>query len=120
MNAVNRLTSLLRVQKGRVDRAIAQVHEQNRILREWESERDAARQRWADAVGACLSCDAYRIQMTAAAEQLRVAEDSVSSALAAAMEARTAYRRSLARQEALTTLQASWRKREWLRHVDSE
>jgi hypothetical protein len=117
---LKRLAALLTVQKGRVDRAIAAVHEQNRILREWETEREAARQHWADAVGASLSCDAYRVQMTAAAEQLRVAEDSVSCALTAAMAARTAYRRSLARQEALMTLQTSWRKREWARHVDSE
>jgi hypothetical protein len=48
--------------------------------------------------------------MNAAAERLRVAEESVLAASAAAMEARTAYRRTLARQEALVTLHDSWQK----------
>jgi hypothetical protein len=136
---MSRIASLLVVQKGRVDRAIALVHERNAALRERELERDGARQRVTNAVAAyraeqarlsesintasapagvravglttaSVCCDAHRKRMTEATEELAGAEEKVTSASAAAVEARTAYRRALARQDALSTLQAGCRK----------
>ncbi len=120
MSPVTRIAALLALQKGRVDRAIGLVHQQNRLLREREFELEAARQGWSEAVSASVSCDAYRTRMHAVAERLRVAEEALVSASAAATEARTAYRRTLARQEALITLQASWQQAQRVRRARLE
>jgi hypothetical protein len=50
MRANPRVASLLAVQKQRVDRALAAVHERNAMLRQRESERQAALERWEGAV----------------------------------------------------------------------
>ena len=50
MNSGARLTSLLAVQKRRVDCAMAVVHERNGTLRQRELERQAALERWEAAV----------------------------------------------------------------------
>ncbi len=137
MKANPRLTSLLAVQKQRVDRALAAVHERNAMLRQRESERQAALERWEGAVvayrlererltdsianpgtgiqaarltGASLRCDLHRDWVTAAAKALGDSDELLAAASAAAMQARSVYRRTLARQDALLTLQASWLK----------
>jgi len=137
MKANPRLTSLLAVQKQRVDRALAAVHERNAMLRQRESERQAALERWEGAVvayrlererltdsianpgtgiqaarltGASLRCDLHRDWVTAAAKALSDSDELLAAASAAAMQARSVYRRTLARQDALLTLQASWLK----------
>ena len=137
MRANPRLTSLLAVQKQRVDRALAAVHERNAMLRQRESERQAALERWEGAVvayrlererltdsianpgtgiqaarltGASLRCDLHRDWVTAAAKALGDSDELLAAASAAAMQARSVYRRTLARQDALLTLQASWLK----------
>jgi hypothetical protein len=50
MSAGARLKSLLAVQKQRVDRAMAVVHERNGTLRQRELERHSALERWEAAV----------------------------------------------------------------------
>jgi Tfp pilus tip-associated adhesin PilY1 len=137
MRANPRLASLLAVQKQRVDRALAAVHERNAMLRQRESERQAALERWEGAVvayrlererltdsianpgtgiqaarltGASLRCDLHRDWVTAAAKALGDSDELLAAASAAAMQARSVYRRTLARQDALLTLQASWLK----------
>jgi Tfp pilus tip-associated adhesin PilY1 len=137
MRANPRLTSLLAVQKQRVDRALATVHERNAMLRQRESQRQAALERWEGAVvayrlererltdsianpgtgiqaarltGASLRCELHRDWVTAAARALSVSDELLAAASAAAMQARSVYRRTLARQDALLTLQASWLK----------
>jgi Tfp pilus tip-associated adhesin PilY1 len=137
MKANPRLASLLAVQKQRVDRALAAVHERNAMLRQRESERQAALERWEGAVvayrlererltdsianpgtgiqaarltGASLRCDLHRDWVTAAAKALGDSDELLAAASAAAMQARSVYRRTLARQDALLTLQASWLK----------
>ena len=137
MKANPRLTSLLAVQKQRVDRALAAVHERNAMLRQRESERRLALERWEGAVvayrlererltdsianpgtgiqaarltGASLRCDLHRDWVTAAAKALSDSDELLVAASAAAMQARSVYRRTLARQDALLTLQASWLK----------
>jgi hypothetical protein len=137
MRANPRLTSLLAVQKQRVDRALATVHERNAMLRQRESERQAALERWEGAVvayrlererltdsianpgtgiqaarltGASLRCELHRDWVTEAAKGLSDSDELLAAASAAAMQARSAYRRTLARQDALLTLQASWLK----------
>jgi hypothetical protein len=48
--------------------------------------------------------------IAATARAVTAAEDSVASAETAAAGARMTYRRTLARQDALLSLQANWRK----------
>jgi hypothetical protein len=48
--------------------------------------------------------------MGEASAEFAAAEEKVTSASAAAVEARMAYRRALARQDALSTLEAAYRK----------
>jgi Tfp pilus tip-associated adhesin PilY1 len=137
MRANPRLTSLLAVQKQRVDRALAAVHERNAMLRQRVSERQAALERWEGAVvayrlererltdsianpgtgiqaarltGASLRCELHRDWVTAAAKALSDSDELLAAASAAAMQARSVFRRTLARQDALLTLQASWLK----------
>jgi len=107
------------------------------MLHQRESERQAALERWEAAVvayrlererltesiakaaagiqaarltGASLRCEVHRDWQAEAAKALVDADELLAAASAAAMEARAVYRRTLARQDALMTLQASWRK----------
>ena len=137
MSAGARLTSLLAVQKRRVDCAMAAVHERNGTLHQRELERRAALEQWEAAVvayhleldrltesisnpgsgiqaatltGASLRCEAHRGRVTGAAKVLADADELLTAASSAAMDARAIYRRTLARQDALRTLQASLQK----------
>lgn len=136
MSAGARLISLLAVQKQRVERAMARVVEKNAAVRQRELEREAARERAEAAVvvyrleqqrltesmvcgvlavrlaGASLRCEAQRASIAETAQTLAAAEGELSSAAVAAAQARATYRSMLARQEALLSLQTSWRKSE--------
>jgi hypothetical protein len=59
---------------------------------------------------ASLRCDAHRDWVAVAQKGLADADELLAAASCAAMEARAIYRRTLARQDALLTLQASWKK----------
>jgi len=132
-----RLKSLLAVQKHRVDRAMGVVLEKNETVRQRESDRDAARERAQQAVvayqlvqqrlvesalagglafqlaGASSRCEIQRTLIADTARALGTAEEILVSAEAEAVDARATYRRTLARQDALLSLQANWsRKRE--------
>jgi hypothetical protein len=132
-----RLKSLLAVQKHRVDRAMGVVLEKNETVRQRESDRDAARERAQQAVvayqlvqqrlvesalagglafqlaGASSRCEIQRTLIADTARALGTAEEVLVSAEAEAVDARATYRRTLARQDALLSLQANWsRKRE--------
>lgn len=139
MNQGARLASLLAVQKRRVDCAMAAVMERNGVLRQRELERQAAlehqeaavvayrleRQRLTESIanpgsragiqaakltGAALRCDSHREWVARAQKAVADADELFAAASSAAMEARVAYRRTVARQDALLTLQAGWRK----------
>jgi hypothetical protein len=127
-----RFKSLLAVQKHRVDRAMGVVLEKNETVRQRESDRDAARaraqqaalayqqeqQRLAESAvcvglafqlaGASSRCDIQRMLIAETARALGTAEDVLVSAEAEAIDARATYRRTLARQDALLSLQANW------------
>lgn len=127
-----RLKSLLAVQKHRVDRAMGVVLEKNETLRQRESDRDAARARAQQAVsayqqeqqrlaesavsgglalhlaGASSRCDIQRTLIAETARALGTAEEVLVSAEVEAVSARATYRRTLARRDALLSLQASW------------
>jgi hypothetical protein len=60
--------------------------------------------------GASLRCDAHRGWVAVAEKGLADADEVLAAASCAAMEARAIYRRALARQDALQTLQTSWKK----------
>jgi len=132
-----RFKSLLAVQKHRVDRAMGVVLEKNETLRQRESDRDAARERAQQAVvayqlvqqrlaesalagglafqlaGASSCCEIQRTLIADTERELGTAEEVLVSAEADAVDARATYRRTLARQDALISLQANWsRKRE--------
>jgi len=132
-----RFKSLLAVQKHRVDRAMGVVLEKNETVRQRESDRDAARDRAQQAVvayrlvqqrlaesavvggqafqlaGASSRCEIQRAVIADTARALGTAEEVLVSAEAEAVDARATYRRTLARQDALLSLQSSWsRKRE--------
>jgi hypothetical protein len=132
-----RFKSLLAVQKHRVDRAMGVVLEKNETVRQRESDRDAARERAQQAVvayqlvqqrlaestlagglafqlaGASSRCEIQRTLIADTAQALGTAEEVLVSAEAEAVDARATYRRTLARQDALVSLQANWsRKRE--------
>ena len=132
-----RFKSLLAVQKHRVDRAMGVVLEKNETVRQRESDRDAARERAQQAVvayqlvqqrlvesalagglaiqlaGASSRCEIQRTLIADTAQALGTAEEVLVSAEAEAVDARATYRRTLARQDALLSLQANWsRKRE--------
>ena len=132
-----RFKSLLAVQKHRVDRAMGLVFEKNETVRQRESDRDAARERAQQAVvayqlvqqrlvesalagglafqlaGASSRCEIQRTLIADTERALGTAEEVLVSAEAEAVDARATYRRTLARQDALLSLQANWsRKRE--------
>jgi hypothetical protein len=134
MSSAARFKSLLAVQKRRVDRAMAEVLEKNGALRQQELQREVARERAQEAVvayrlgqqrlteavvsgvlavrlaGASSRCEAQRTLIAETAQALVAAEDLLTAAEATAAGARATYRRTLARQDALLSLQASWRK----------
>ena len=135
--STERLKSLLAVQKHRVDRAMGVVLEKNETVRQRESDRDAARERAEQAVvayqlvqqrlvesalagglafqlaGASSHCEIQRTLIADTERALGTAEEVLVSAEAEAVDARATYRRTLARQDALLSLQANWsRKRE--------
>jgi hypothetical protein len=60
--------------------------------------------------GASLRCDAHRGWVAAAEKGLTDADELLAAASCAALEARAIYRRTLARQDALKSLLASWKK----------
>jgi hypothetical protein len=127
-----RFKSLLAVQKHRVDRAMGAVLEKNETVRQRESDRDVARARAQQAVvayqqeqqrlaesavavglafqlaGASTRCEIQRMLMTETAGALGAAENVLVSAEAEAVDARTTYRRTLARRDALLSLEANW------------
>jgi hypothetical protein len=132
-----RFKSLLAVQKHRIDRAMGVVLEKNETVRQRESDRDAARERAQQAVvayqlvqqrlaesalagglavqlaGASSRCEIQRTLIADTARALGTAEEVLVSAEAEAVDARATYRRTLARQDALLSLQGNWsRKRE--------
>jgi hypothetical protein len=145
MNNLGRLESLLALQKKRVDSAMAVVIVRNEALRQRVSERELARaqaeeaaagyrleqQRLTEAVltgaighigiqavrltSASLRCEMQRTLLDRTAQSLVASNDLVTAADAAAAGARTAYRRTLARQDALIALQKSLRKTEMQR-----
>jgi hypothetical protein len=113
------------------------VLEKNETVRQRESDRDAARERAQQAVvayelvqqrlaesavagglafqlaGASSRCEVQRTLIADTARALGTAEEVLVSAEAEAGDARATYRRTLARQDALRSLQSSWsRKRE--------
>jgi hypothetical protein len=148
MNTQSRFAALLLVQKDRVERAFAQVHERNAVLRQRELDRENAFECWEDSCAAyrleqgllaetiasniglgthvarfssaSARCELCRARLAQMADALAVAEASFSAASAAAAEARSVYRRTLARQDALVTLAASWRKDEMKRIAQRE
>jgi hypothetical protein len=116
---------------------MAAVHERNGTLHQRELERQAALEQWEAAVvayhlerdrltesianpgsgiqaatltGAALLCEAHRDRVAGAAKALADADELLAAASSAAMEARAIYRRTLARQDALLTLQTTWQK----------
>jgi hypothetical protein len=116
---------------------MAAVHERNGTLHQRELERQAVLEHWEAAVvayhlerdrltesianpgsgiqaaaltGASVRCEAHRERVTGAAKALAQADELLAAASSAAMEARVIYRRTLARQDALLTLQASLQK----------
>jgi hypothetical protein len=127
-----RFKSLLAVQKHRVDRAMGAVLEKNETVRQRESDRDAARDRAQQAVvayqqeqqrlaesalcagrafqlaGASSRCDIQRMLIAETARELGTAEEVLLSAEAEAVDARATYRRTVARQDALLSLQSNW------------
>jgi len=113
------------------------VLEKNETVRQRESDRDAARELAQQAVvayqlvqqrlvesalagglafqlaGASSRCEIQRTLIADTARALGTAEEVLVSAEAEAVDARATYRRTLARQDALLSLQANWsRKRE--------
>jgi hypothetical protein len=144
MSAGARFKSLLAVQKQRVDRAMADVLEKNEALRQQELQREGAQERAHEAVvayrleqqrlaesvvsgvlavrltDASLRCEAQRTLIAETAQALVAAEDLLTAAEANAAGARATYRRTLARQDALLSLQASWRKTDAQRSVRLE
>lgn len=132
-----RFKSLLAVQKHRVNRAMGLVLEKNETVRQRESDCDVARttaqqavsayeqeqRRLADSAlaggpafqlaGAASRCDFQRAMIAETTRALGAAEEVLVSAESEAVDARATYRRTLARQDALLSLQVSWsRKRD--------
>jgi hypothetical protein len=132
-----RFKTLLAVLKARVDRVMGVVLEKNEMVRQRESDRDAARARARQAVvayqlvqqhltesalagglafqlaGASSRCEIQRNSIADTERALGTAEEFLVSAEAEAVDARATYRRTLARQDAILSLQTTWsRKRE--------
>ena len=132
MRARARLQPLLALRDRRVTQAMEHVEACNRVIREKELERDAARARWTDADEAwrkqqgtyadqvennlhhdvasrsleiaAARCDWWRARVDECFLALQVAQTELTSAEAAAVRARRDYMRAHARRQALTTL----------------
>lgn len=132
MRARARLQPLLALRDRRVTQAMEHVEACNRVIREKEPERDAARARWAEADDAwrkqqrtyadqvennlhhdvasrsleiaAARCDWWRARVDECLLALQVAQTELASAEAAAARARRDYMRAHARHQALTTL----------------
>lgn len=135
-----RLEPLLALRKRRVGQAMQHVEACNRVVREKELERDAARARWAEADNAwrkqqrayadqvadnlhhdvasrsleiaAARCDWWRARVDECFVALQVAQVTLDNAEAAAARARRDYMRAYSRQEALTALMMN-QKRQW-------
>jgi hypothetical protein len=137
VSAPDRLAPLLLVQKRRVEQAMAEVKAKNGLLRQRESQRNDAYDRWTGADSASrreqqtqvrvvadhLGRGIGAVNLAAAAERsewwrmrieerwtrLAAAETALAQARTEAMQAHLLYRKACSRQEALVTLAARWR-----------
>jgi flagellar biosynthesis chaperone FliJ len=140
MRARARLHPLLALRNRRVTEAMQHVETCNRVIREKELERDAARARWTEAGDAwreqqrayahqvainlhqdvasrsleiaAARCDWWRARVDECSVTLQAAQAGLTNAEAAAERARRDYIRAHARQQALTTLMLN-QKRQW-------
>ncbi|HEY6921933.1 MAG TPA: hypothetical protein VI653_00580 [Steroidobacteraceae bacterium] len=140
MRAQARLQPLLELRNRRVTQAMQHVEACNRVVREKELGRDAARVRWTEAdnarrkqqgayadqvannlhqdvasrtlESAAARCDWWRARVDECFVALQVAEVALSNAEAAAARARRDYMRASARQRGLTALLMN-QKRQW-------
>ena len=140
MRARARLEPLLALRNRRVTQAMQLVEACNRVVREKELERDAARARWTEADNAwrkqqrayadqvasnlhhdvasrsleiaAARCDWWRARVDECLVALQIAQAGLTNAEAAAARARRDYMRAYARQQALTTLMMN-QKRQW-------
>ena len=140
MRARARLQPLLALRNRRVAQAMQHVEACNRIVREKELERDAARSRYTEADNAwrkqqrgyadqvannlhhgvasrsleiaAARCDWWRARVDECFAALQVAQAGLTKAEAAAACARRDYMRAYAKQQALTTLMMN-QKRQW-------
>ena len=132
MRARARLQPLLALRNRRVTEAMQHVEACNRVVREKELERNAARARWTEADNAwrkqqrayaeqvannlhhdvtsrsleiaAARCDWWRARVDECFVALQVAQAELTNAEAAAARARRDYMRAYAKQQALTTL----------------
>jgi len=137
MSSKFQLAPLVEVQERRVEAAMNEVRARNEAVRQRESLRQAAYKRLEEAFKACQqerqaeyeSLAERQGQTVAAAGLVRIdsrrewwiqrlgeywrefqeAEQELSKAQAEAAQAQQAYRRALAREEALAKLEANWR-----------
>ena len=124
------------VQRRRVEQALTRLQDLNVVQRQRELEREEAFENWEDScaayrleqsrlaeeiatnigcgtqvirfTGASARCEAGRVRLEGMVRALELAETNLASAVIAAAEARALYRRTLARQDALLTLSATW------------
>jgi flagellar biosynthesis chaperone FliJ len=132
MRSRTRLQPLLALRDRRVTQAMQHVEASNRVVREKERARDAARARWTEADGAwrkqqrayteqvesnlhqdvssrgliaaVARCDWWRARVDECFVALQSAETALTAAEAAAANARRDYLRARARHDALVTL----------------
>lgn len=139
------LAPLIPVQERRVEAAMAEVRAKNQALRQSEAAREAAyqhvkqtieasrqeRQAQYESLGKQAASAAGWIEGEARRKwwmlcigqgwmALQKAEQALTQAQAAAAEAQKAYRRALAREEALATLKADWRAEQELKSQRAE
>ena len=140
MRARARLQPLLALRSRRVTQAMQHVEACNRVVREKELERDAARARFTEADNAwrkqqrayaeqvasnlhhdvasrslaiaAARCDWWRARVDECFVALQVAQAGLTNAEAAAARARRDYMRAYAKQQALATLMMN-QKRQW-------
>jgi hypothetical protein len=136
MSAQRRFSTLLMVQRRRVDQALTRLQDLNVVQRQRELEREEAFENWEDScaayrleqsrlaeeiatnigsgtrvsrfTGASARCEAGRVRLAQMVRALELAEANLASAGVAATEARALYRRSAARQDGLLKLAGSW------------
>jgi hypothetical protein len=149
MRTRSRLQPLLTLRSRRVSQAMRDVEACNRVVREKELARDAARTRWAEAGNAwrkeqqasvdevashlhqdvssrglavaAARCDWWRVRVDECLAALEAAQAVLTDAEVAAARARQDYLRAHARHEALVTLVANRQSEERRRYerVDS-